>query len=77
MKFTQRVIFYKVNDDNTVTFKVIDENNQPQYFRSNARLKLLLELQELKQDTELIATVGVYYKKGVGLALQLIEVAYE
>lgn len=74
MKFTQKIFLYKVNEDNTVTFYVKKaEGEKPDYFRANARLKLLLELSEMKQDTELVATIGVYYDHQ--LKLQIIEVA--
>ena len=74
MKFTQKIFLYKVNEDNTVTFYVTKgEGEKPDYFRANARLKLLVELSEMKQDTELVATIGVYYDRQ--LKLQIVEVA--
>lgn len=75
MKFTQKITLYAVNEDNTVTFSVVDEKGQPQYFRANARLKLLVELSEVEKNTELVATIGVYYQRGKGLSLQIVEVA--
>lgn len=75
MKFTQKITLYAVNEDNTVTFSVLDEKGQSQYFRANARLKLLVELSEVEKNTELVATIGVYYQKGKGLSLQIVEVA--
>ena len=77
MKFTQKIFLYKVNEDNTVTFYVKKgDNEKPDYFRSNARLPLLLELSKMEENTELLATIGVYYQKGKGLALQIVEVAW-
>lgn len=73
MKFTQKIFLYKVNEDNTVTFYVKKgEGEKPDYFRANARLKLLVELSEIKQDTELLATIGVYYDRQ--LKLQIVDV---
>lgn len=73
MKFTHKIVLYKVNEDNTVTFYVKKEDgSKPDYFRANARLKLLVELSDMKQDTELEAVIGVYYDKG--LKLQIVEV---
>ena len=76
MKFAHKIFLYKVNEDNTVTFYVKKgEGEKPDYFRATARLKLLVELSELKQDTELEAVIGVYYDKQ--LKLQIVEVSYE
>lgn len=74
MKFTQSIHFYGVNDDNTVTFYVLDEQNQKQFFRASARFKLLGELDEMEKEIELLATLGVAYVRGKGLMLQIIEV---
>ena len=77
MKFTQKITLYTVNEDNTVTFFILDESGTAQYFRANARLKLLVELSELPKITDLIVTIGVYYQRGKGLALQIIDMVID
>lgn len=79
MKFTQKVKFYRVNENNTVTVYVPRPNveDKNDYFQAKARFKLLGELDELKQGTEIVGTFGLYYDKGKGLTLQLIEYAVE
>lgn len=74
MKFTQRITLYSVNSDNTVTFVVLDDQGQSQYYRANARFDLLVELSKLEKNTELTFVFGVYYQRGKGLALQIVEV---
>lgn len=72
MKFTHKIVLYKVNEDNTVTFYIPQgENEKSKYFRASARLKLLVELSEMPQDTELLVNIGVYYDKQ--LKLQIID----
>lgn len=75
MKFTQRVKIYRVNENNTVTVYVPSTTveNKNDYFQCKARFKLLAELDELSQGDEINATFGIYYDKGKGLTLQLIE----
>ena len=74
MKFSQLIHFYGVNEDNTVTFYVLDDNSQKQFYRSNARFKLLGELDGYDKDTALNVEFGLAYIKGKGLVLQLIRV---
>lgn len=74
MKFTQTIFLYGVNEDNTVTFYVKGEDGKANYFRAKARFKLLGELDEMTKHTELVATLGLFYEKGVGLRMQLVEV---
>lgn len=75
MKFTQKVKIYKVNENNTITVYVpnsqVEDKND--YFQCKARFKLLAELDELEKDTEILVTFGLFYDKGKGLTLQLIE----
>ena len=82
MKFTAKIHFYCVNDDNTITFFIVDENQQKQFYRASARFKVLGELDDLKRLSddeknssllELEATFGLAYVRSKGLVLQLIE----
>ena len=82
MKFTAHIHFYCVNDDNTITFFIVDENQQKQFYRASARFSVLGELDELKRMAEhekntslleLEATFGLAYVRAKGLVLQLIE----
>ena len=80
MKFTQTIFFYGINDDNTITFFVLDEQGNKQFYRAKARYKLLAELDELKSELtvndeplQFDAVFGLAYQKGNGLILQLIS----
>lgn len=75
MKFTQVVKIYRVNENNTVTIYVANPNveDKNDYFQCKARFKLLAEIDELEKDTQIVGTFGLYYDKGKGLTIQLIE----
>lgn len=79
MKFTQTVRLYKVNENNTVTVYVpsATAEDKNDYFQCKAKYKLLTQLEDLKQNTEILAEFGVFYEKGKGLALQLISYTVE
>lgn len=74
MKFTQKIFLYKVNEDNTITFYVPndDPTQKAKYFKANARLALLVDLSKLDQGAELLVNIGVYYDRV--LKLQIIDV---
>lgn len=74
MKFTHKCWLYGVNEDNTVTFYITDDTGKALYYRANARLKILTELDELDRDTELNLEFGVAYVRGKGLTLQIVKV---
>lgn len=74
MKFTQKIKIYGVNDDNTVTFYVEKEDGGKDFYRANARFKLLGDLDEYEKDTELLVILGVAYMRGKGLILQIVEI---
>ena len=76
MLFTQKVKFYKFNDDNTISVYVTASDGKVTYYRMHAKFTMLQQIYNLPQDTEMIATIGLYYNNGK-LALQLVEVAYE
>lgn len=73
MKFTKIISIYRVNDDNTVTIKYQEGENEPIYFRCTARLNILVELCKLPQNTNLEALLGLAYVKGKGLSLQIVS----
>lgn len=77
MKFTEKINFYGVNEDNTVTFYCYDENGNKQFYRASARFKLLAQLDEFEKDTLINCEFGLAYVRGKGLILQLISVVDE
>ena len=69
MLFTQKVEFYKLNDDATITVRVGDK-----YYRCKARFDILLKFEDNKQGEEFEGKFGLAYVRGQGLVLQLVEV---
>lgn len=70
MLFEQKVKFYKLNDDASITVQC----GEDKYFRCKARLDIVLSMKERKQGDEMNCKFGLAYVRGQGLVLQLVEV---